>query len=259
MTKTANKQFLIFFQRVTILTLTFFSEQGHSSSCVDRNESFLLPNNIRTDCKKAASNTNNVCNVNIVQENCPNLCKMCPCADTIDGEVCCKDQEGEIPFNQNLILNATCKSFIKESKYCNWSRIQKSCPKTCMSDTCNENVLLNYQTDSLAKCEDQIENFSLPDDTITSCTNAGKEDNINSSCNVKVVEEKCPKTCKVCPLCKDTNAKVWMGNQNQFCSYVRSQKDICDRFLWLKDECPISCGSCCLDQVGEIPFNQKNP
>merc|ERR1712238_412895 len=97
--------------------------------------------------------------------------------------------------------------------------------------------------------------FALPDGRYTNCDKVSLS--LNSSCNIKVVEENCPRLCKTCPLCTDSKEYVFMGiHGKKLCSYAQMDLNLCNTYLWLKDLCPSTCESCCRDQTGSIPFNR---
>merc|ERR1712238_416358 len=97
--------------------------------------------------------------------------------------------------------------------------------------------------------------FALPDGRYTNCYKVSLS--LNSSCNIKVVEENCPRLCKTCPLCTDSKEYVFMGiHGKKLCSYAQMDLNLCNTYLWLKDLCPSTCESCCRDQTGLIPFNR---
>merc|ERR1712238_566136 len=97
--------------------------------------------------------------------------------------------------------------------------------------------------------------FALPDGRYTNCYKVSLS--LNSSCNIKVVEENCPRLCKTCPLCTDSKEYVFMGiHGKKLCSYAQMDLNLCNTYLWLKDLCPSTCESCCRDQTGSIPFNR---
>ena len=97
--------------------------------------------------------------------------------------------------------------------------------------------------------------FALPDGRYTNCDKVSLS--LNSSCNIKVVEENCPRLCKTCPLCTDSKEYVFMGiHGKKLCSYAQMDLNLCNTYLWLKDLCPSTCESCCRDQTGLIPFNR---
>ena len=104
-------------------------------------------------------------------------------------------------------------------------------------------------------CLDQTDPFRLPNGNAITCNQVLPKR--NSLCDTKEVQENCPALCKVCPNCDDTVGKVWMGRHgSQTCDFVR-ENDVCDTHFWVKDMCPLSCGSCCVDRNDEIPFNEN--
>merc|ERR1711957_506250 len=106
-------------------------------------------------------------------------------------------------------------------------------------------------------CQDKDVSFTLPDGKRTNCVKAKR--NQNTICNTRIVQENCPRLCKVCPLCNDSVDKVFMGNEYgmKTCSFAQSNHNVCNIYSWLKKDCPLSCESCCKDQSGEIPLKEN--
>ena len=117
--------------------------------------------------------------------------------------------------------------------------------------------LISNAPSSFLKCQDKDVSFTLPDGKRTNCVKAKR--NRNTICNTRIVQENCPRLCKVCPLCNDSVDKVFMGNEYgmKTCSFAQSNHNVCNIYSWLKKDCPLSCESCCKDQSGEIPLKEN--
>ena len=107
-----------------------------------------------------------------------------------------------------------------------------------------------------SSCTDNAFPFLAPSGKFRTC----EEVSINPDgfCNVGVVEDNCPVSCKVCPLCTQSEEKIFMGTDHgmQYCSFASQNSEVCQRKS-VNEKCPLACDSCCEDQPGLIPLTSE--
>jgi len=178
------------------------------STCRDNVDTFKTASGSETTCEKANNNLNVMCNVKEVEDNCPVSCKVCPvCLDLAEKE-CCEDQSGIIPFNPKkgfMTGGLLCGLLELEinKKYCTWSRIKKSCPKTCKA------CLNPTPTSSPDDCEDSNTPMWLHGSVLKFCSDFRVlTPSVTNYCNdYKEVRTTCPQTCGLCRTPPSTKSK----------------------------------------------------
>jgi len=211
-------------------------------SCQDNELKFTYGKGKRlTTCQEIFKKKNGgLCNGSVVEKNCPESCKLCPTCDDTPNDVwlgdphfkkvscsflltnqdacdtpwikskcpfscnSCENQKGLIPITKTIgYLNCDDLALPENNSFCAWSRIQKSCPKTCNSSVTATipNAFPGTTTTNIRTCLDlqepeiwinrkklSCEDFALLSETGTK----------NYCLQWNDVRTKCAKSCGIC-------------------------------------------------------------